>query len=158
MWGETRGGSDATEGGPRRPARPLLLLDGLPGRSVRLGGRGRRGGVKDLSEASGALVRDEADLEGAGLALALVLLAVAVAEDVELDVLEPDAVAGLAVQPGRGGGLVGYWKGFSSLPSCRPGGEWDMNDIPNAVQTGHWRSSPSHTAAWRRRPFVARSR
>jgi hypothetical protein len=68
-------------------------------------GRGRRG-VEDILEALGSLLGDEVDLEGAGPVVALVLLAISLAENVELHVVEPDAVLGLADHPGRRGRLV----------------------------------------------------
>lgn len=54
-------------------------------------------------------VADETDLECANLIAAHVCLLVLVAEDVQLDLVDPDAVLGLAGEPAARGRLVGYW-------------------------------------------------
>lgn len=58
---------------------------------------------------SRTFVADKTDLEGADLVAAHVGLLVLVAEDVQLDLVDPHAVLALAGEPAARGGLVGYW-------------------------------------------------
>lgn len=56
------------------------------------------------------LFADKVNFERARLILAHLLVSVSLAEDVELDVFEPDAVLGSSAQPSRRLRLMGNWK------------------------------------------------
>lgn len=105
---------------------------------------------------------DKGKLKRARLVPPHCFLAVFVAKHVQLDVLDEDAAAGDADEPGWGGGFVGDLSSTVSsmcLPDTPLFFFFDMIAnvdvyLPKAVHTGHRRSTPSQTAACRRRPPV----
>lgn len=94
----------------------LGILDGL----VRTGGRPRSRGQEGFGEVRRAGLRNKVDLKGAGFTFSLVLLPVLLAENVQMDVFEPDTVTAFALEPCRGGGLVGDYEARDiSCEGCR---------------------------------------
>lgn len=69
---------------------------------------------------------DEMELERADLVAAHVGLLVLIAEDVQLDLVDPDAVLGLAGEPVARGGMVGYWEDW-----------WENVSMFSSVEAGY---------------------
>lgn len=136
---------------------------------------GRRGRVKDISELDGGYAHnsvsilaptehppsnqltffvDEIKLKRAFPPLALPVLLILFAEHVQLDVPEPDLVLRLPRHPRGRRALVRNC--IQSDKSFFRQAVLGFH-LPNAVQTGHCRNSPLHTAACRRMPLVSLS-